>query len=218
METEQHAAVALVLSCAGLLSGLPQTTNFETLLQSKVFADVAAGLATELGQTSVTCIAAFGSVAAGNTLMKTPLVDLVRDGSARLQSLLGVTQQRVAASQSIEYLCFASACWLRYSMGFDSKGDTIAIDDALAEPLLQNRLERWDHIDELVSGYGAIPGLFPPALASKTRFVDRLSYWLCVILANGMSTALQILALECRDYSGRDYRTFNTAAHHSGTA
>lgn len=218
METQQQSAVALALSCAGLLSGQPQSTAFATVLAGPVFADLVAGLAKALGQTPASLMAAFGSADLESAFGAKPLEALVTDGSTLLQPLLVAAQQRLAQSESVEYLCFASACWLRYSMGFDSKGDTIVVADTLAQPLLQNRLVRWDHIDEMMAGYLAIDGLFPAALASDARFVNRLSYWLCVILANGMSTALHILAIECRDYSARNFSTFSTAAQHRSQA
>lgn len=199
METAQQSAAALVLSCAALLSGQHHSTALHTTLAYPALADFARGLSKELALASL-CQAQGAQ----------PLSALLSEGSARLQPLLASAAARLALSRSVEYLCFASACWLRYSMGFDGKGDTLMVEDVLAEPLMQNRLERWDHIDELMAGYLAIDGLFPAALAAEPAFAKRLSYWLCVILANGMGTALQILAIECRDYSARDFSTFAT--------
>ncbi len=202
MQTEHQSAAALVLSCAALLSGQHHSTALQTALAYPALADFARGLRTEL---ALPALKEQGAQLLGA---------LVSDGSARLQPLLSVAAARLAQGQSIEYLCFASACWLRYSMGFDGKGDTLSVEDALADVLMQNRLERWDHIDDMMAGYLAIDALFPATLSAQPAFVERLSYWLCVILANGMGTALQILAIECRDYSARDFVTFAT---HQGT-
>lgn len=193
MQTEHQSAAALVLSCAAVLSSQHPSTALQTALAYPALADFANGLNTEL---ALPALEEQGAA---------PLGSLLSQGSVHLQPLLSVAAARLAQGQSIEYLCFASACWLRYSMGFDGKGDTLSVEDALADLLMQNRLERWDHIDELMAGYLAIDGLFPKALAAQPAFADRLSYWLCVILANGMGTALQILAIECRDYSARDF-------------
>lgn len=197
METAQQSAAALVLSCAALLSGQHHSTALQSALVYPALADFARGLYQELALS-----------AAAPEQGTQPLGALLSQGSARLQPLLSTTAARLEQQQSVEYLCFASACWLRYSMGFDGKGDTLVVEDALADLLLQNRLVRWDHIDELMAGYLAIDGLFPAPLAAQPAFAERLAYWLCVILANGMGTALQILAIECRDYSARDFSTF----------
>lgn len=203
MQTEHQSAAGLVLSCAALLSGQHHSTALQTALAYPALADFAKGLSTELS-TELALLALNKEQGA------VPLGSLLSQGSARLQPLIAVAAARLAQGQSIEYLCFASACWLRYSMGFDGKGDTLVVEDALADQLMQNRLVRWDHIDELMAGYLAIDGLFPKALAAQPAFADRLAYWLCVILANGMGTALQILSIECRDYSARDFSTFAT--------
>lgn len=203
LQTEHQSAAALVLSCAALLSGQHPGTALQTALAYPALADFAKGLDTELS-TELALSALSEEQGAA------PLSALLYQGSARLQPLLSVAAARLAQGQPTEYLCFASACWLRYSMGFDGKGDTLVVEDALADLLMQNRLERWDHIDELMAGYLAIDTLFPKALAAEPVFADRLSYWLCVILANGMVTALQILSIECRDYSARDFSTFAT--------
>ena len=206
MQTEHQSAAALVLSCAALLSGQHHSTALQTALVYPALADFARGLRTELvKEPALPGLKEQGAA---------PLGTLLSQGSARLQPLLGVAAARLAQGLSIEYLCFASACWLRYSMGFDGKGDTVDVEDALADVLMQNRLERWDHIDDMMAGYLAIEALFPATLSAQPAFADRLSYWLCVILANGMGTALQILAIECRDYSARDFSTFAT---HKGT-
>ncbi len=206
MQTEHQSAAALVLSCAAVLSSQHPSTALQTALAYPALADFANSLSTELSTE-------LALPALNKEQGAAPLGSLLSQGSARLQPLLSVAAARLAQGQSIEYLCFASACWLRYSMGFDGKGDTLSVEDALADLLMQNRLERWDHIDELMAGYLAIDGLFPKALAAQPAFADRLSYWLCVILANGMGTALQILAIECRDYSARDFSASATASN-----
>ncbi len=201
MDTQIQSAAALALSCAALLSGQPASQTFAGAVATPALAGFSQALHAGLGLPA--------HPLSGDWAIEGQAVsDLLAQGSARLQPLFQHTVARLAQGQSIEYLCFASACWLRYSMGFDGKGDTLVVEDALADQLMQNRLVRWDHIDELMAGYLAIDGLFPQALAAEPAFAERLAYWLCVILANGMGTALQILAIECRDYSARDFSTF----------
>lgn len=211
MDTQIQSAAALALSCAALLSGQAASQTFAAAVATPALAGFSQALYTELGCTELgrTELGLPAHPLSGDLAIEGPAVsDLLAQGSARLQPLFQHAAARLAQGQSIEYLCFASACWLRYSMGFDGKGDTLVVEDALAQQLMQNRLERWDHIDELMAGYLAIEGLFPKALAAEPAFAERLAYWLCVILANGMATALQILSIECRDYSARDFSTF----------
>ncbi len=198
MDTQIQSAAALALSCAALLSGQAASQTFAGAVATPALAGFSEALHAGLG------LPAHPEPA----IKEQVISDLLAQGSARLQPLFQHAAARLAQGQSIEYLCFASACWLRYSMGFDGKGDTLVVEDALADQLMQNRLVRWDHIDELMAGYLAIDGLFPKALAAEPAFAERLAYWLCVILANGMATALQILSIECRDYSARDFSTF----------
>lgn len=131
-----------------------------------------------------------------------PLQPLTENGSQQLlPDILAVVEQRLAAGQGIDALCFTVAAWLRFSMGFDGKGDTLQVVDSLAERLMQIRLQYWDHIDELVAQYLLVAPLFSATLRDNALFRDRLTYWLSYILANGVVTALQTLVLDVQDYS-----------------
>lgn len=130
------------------------------------------------------------------------LLQLTQNGSQQLlPGILATAEQRLATGQGIDALCFTLAAWLRFSMGFDAKGDTLDVIDPLAERLMQIRLQHWDHIDELVAQYLLVTPLFSATLRDNAVFRDRLTYWLSYILANGVVTALQTLVLEVQDYS-----------------
>lgn len=130
------------------------------------------------------------------------LLQLTLNGSQQLlPGILATTEQRLATGQGIDALCFTVAAWLRFSMGFDAKGDTLQVIDPLAERLMQIRLQYWDHIDELIAQYLLVTPLFSATLRDNVLFRDRLTYWLSYILANGVVTALQTLILEVQDYS-----------------
>jgi len=129
------------------------------------------------------------------------LAELSANGSTRwLPAIVKRLDQQLEQGQSIESLCFTLAAWLRFSMGFDGKGDPLTVTDPLAEVFMQVRLTYWDHIDELVAQYLQGTPLFS-SLAAQPLFVARLSYWLSYILANGLVTAMQTLLLEVQDYS-----------------
>lgn len=130
------------------------------------------------------------------------LQPLTENGSQQwLPLLLTTAEQRLQAGEAVDAVCFTVAAWLRFTMGFDGKGDTLQVVDPLAEQLMQIRLQHWDHIDELVDQYLQVQPLFSAALRDSVLFRDRLTYWLSYILANGMVTALQTLVLEVQDYS-----------------
>ncbi|MCS4308732.1 mannitol-1-phosphate/altronate dehydrogenase [Rheinheimera pacifica] len=133
---------------------------------------------------------------------KKSLQQLTQNGSQQLiPAILATAEQRLANGLAIDALCFTVAAWLRFSMGFDAKGDMLQVVDPLAERLMQIRLQYWDHIDELVAQYLLVTPLFSVTLRDNTLFRDRLTYWLSYILANGVVTALQTLILEVQDYS-----------------
>ncbi|MFC0048355.1 mannitol dehydrogenase family protein [Rheinheimera tilapiae] len=129
-------------------------------------------------------------------------MQIAMDGSQKLpQRLLAAAQQRLQAGLPVDAICFAVAGWLRFSMGFDAKGDALEVSDPLAARLLEIRLVHWDHIDELVGEYLKLSQVFAPALVAYPQFAERLTYWLSYILANGVPTALQSLLLEVQDYA-----------------
>lgn len=129
-------------------------------------------------------------------------MQIAMDGSQKLpQRLLAAAEQRLQAGLPVDAICFAVAGWLRFSMGFDAKGDALEVSDPLAARLLEIRLVHWDHIDELVGEYLAVSQVFAPSLVAHPQFAERLTYWLSYILANGVPTALQSLLLEVQDYA-----------------
>lgn len=129
-------------------------------------------------------------------------MQIAMDGSQKLpQRLLTAALQRLELGLPVDAICFAVAGWLRFSMGFDAKGDPLDVSDPLAAKLLQIRTEHWDHIDELVGEYLKVSQVFAPQLLAYPQFAARLTYWLSYILANGVPTALQSLLLEVQDYA-----------------
>lgn len=188
-------ASSAALSYAGLLAGY---TTVADLLQQPLFQQYLQHLLQHEFTLSATETAALCQQLAkpGESL-----AELSVNGSVRwLPALVTRVEQQLAQGQSIESLSFTLAAWLRFSMGFDGKGDPLTVTDPLAEVLLQVRLTYWDHIDELVAQYLHATPLFS-GLAAQPHFVARLSYWLSYILANGLVTALQTLVLEVQDYS-----------------
>ena len=121
---------------------------------------------------------------------------IAMDGSQKMpQRLLHTIESRLESGEPIDYLCFAVAGWLRYSMGFNQKGDEIIVQDPMADELLAIRKEHFDNIDVLLENYLALSQVFSAKLRESDLFKDRLRFWLSAILANGVYTAMKVLLL-----------------------
>lgn len=127
---------------------------------------------------------------------------IAMDGSQKMpQRLLHTIEDRLSKGASIECLSFAVAGWLRYTMAFDAKGDTIEVQDPLAETLYAVQMRDFYDIDKLVRGYLDLTQVFSQTLSTNDTFETRVKYWLSYILANGVPTALESLLLEVQDYT-----------------
>jgi fructuronate reductase len=122
---------------------------------------------------------------------------IAMDGSQKLpQRLLHTIKDRLETNSPIDALCFAVAGWLRYTMGFDLKGDPIEVQDPFASELLAIQALHFYDIDKLVEGYLSYDKVFSEPLKNSEVFRHKLSYWLGIMLANGVQTAVKILLLE----------------------
>ena len=130
---------------------------------------------------------------------------IAMDGSQKLpQRLLHTIADRLDAGESIDHLAFAVAGWLRYSLGFDERGESILVQDPLSETFAKIEQSHYTaddnlhDINGLLTDYLAIDKIFDCSLASNSIFRERLCFWLSQILANGVSTALNILMVEAK--------------------
>jgi fructuronate reductase len=122
---------------------------------------------------------------------------IAMDGSQKMpQRLLHTIEDRLADKAPIDCLCFAVAGWLRYTMAFDLKGDPIEVQDPLANELLKIQQQDFYDIDKLIAGYLNFDKVFSTTLKESEVFKSKLTYWLGIILANGVQTALKVLLLE----------------------
>ncbi|MEO9947311.1 mannitol dehydrogenase family protein [Paraglaciecola sp.] len=127
---------------------------------------------------------------------------IAMDGSQKVpQRLLHTIEEKLHQNTPFDGLCFAVAGWLRYSMGFDLKGDPIEVQDPLAEQLFNIQKRDFYDIDNLINGYLTFDKVFSKSLCESDVFRQKLTYWLGIILANGVETALKILLMECSNSS-----------------
>lgn len=130
---------------------------------------------------------------------------IAMDGSQKLpQRLLHTIADRLQAGERIDHLAFAVAGWLRYSLGYDERGEPIPVQDPLSEvfsAIEQRHYTADDNLHDiygLLADYLAIDKIFDPILAENTIFRERLCFWLSQLLANGVSTALKILMADTK--------------------
>ena len=122
---------------------------------------------------------------------------IAMDGSQKMpQRLLHTIEERLEQQAPIDCLCFAVAGWLRYTMAFDLKGDPIEVQDPLANELLKIQQQDFYDIDKLIAGYLNFDKVFSTTLKNSEVFRSKLTYWLGIILANGVQTAIKVLLLE----------------------
>ncbi|MEP2653220.1 MAG: mannitol dehydrogenase family protein [Paraglaciecola sp.] len=127
---------------------------------------------------------------------------IAMDGSQKVpQRLLHTIEDKLEQNTPFDGLCFAVAGWLRYSMGFDLKGDPIEVQDPLADELFNIQKHDFYDIDKLIDGYLTFEKVFSKSLCESAVFRQKLTYWLGIILANGVETALKILLMECSNIS-----------------
>ncbi|MDP5033283.1 mannitol dehydrogenase family protein [Paraglaciecola sp.] len=124
---------------------------------------------------------------------------IAMDGSQKLpQRLLNTIEDRLNNNASFDCLCFAVAGWLRYSMAFDGKGEPIEVQDPYARELFAIQQAHFYQIDDLIDNYLSFDKVFSRQLAQSELFCSRLKYWLGIILANGINTALKVLLIEVK--------------------
>lgn len=122
---------------------------------------------------------------------------IAMDGSQKMpQRLLHTIEDNLASNTSFDSLCFAVAGWLRYTMAFDIKGAPIEVQDPLADELLEIKEQNIQDINMLIDGYLNFDKVFSSTLKDSAIFRQKLTYWLGIILANGVQEAIKMLLLE----------------------
>lgn len=125
---------------------------------------------------------------------------IAMDGSQKIpQRLLCTIADRLDKGENIDHLALAVAAWVRYSLGYDERGEPIQVQDPLVEAFTHIEQSRYTAIDNmhdingLLDDYLAIDKVFDQALVKNAVFRDRLCFWLSQLLANGVATTLKIL-------------------------
>jgi fructuronate reductase len=94
------------------------------------------------------------------------------DGTRKIpQRFLAPIAERLARDASSPILCLGVAAWMRYVAGKAENGDPIAVEDPMSETLLSIGRRAHGRIDDLLNGYLALSGVFPPDLVADPRFV-----------------------------------------------
>jgi fructuronate reductase len=129
-----------------------------------------------------------------NSALQHRTVQIAMDGSQKLpQRLLAACAARLEKGQSIDALALAVAGWMRWQDGVDDNGNAFTVDDPLAA-----RTAR------LVGGGGdsrarvaallTLSAVFPPALASDTRFAKAVTDAHLNLVERGAQGAVEAFA------------------------
>ncbi len=122
---------------------------------------------------------------------------IAMDGSQKMpQRLLHTIENKLEQEASFDSLCFAVAGWLRYTMAFDLKGGPIEVQDPLSKELLNIYQQNSSDINKLVDNYLAFDKVFSTTLRDSDVFKSKLTYWLAIILKDGVQVAIKRLLLE----------------------
>ncbi len=125
-----------------------------------------------------------------NTAVKHRTRQIAMDGSQKLpQRLLTALGERLEQGQPAERLTYAVALWLRHLSGRDDAGQSIPVNDPLAErlmPLAASDRPAAQVVERLLD----VQAVFPAALAARVEFRVRLTDALERLRAAGTLAAL----------------------------
>ena len=126
-----------------------------------------------------------------------PLSEIVAGGSIKLpQNVLPVIRARIAANQPFDRLALGVAGWMRYVMGIDENGDSIAVKDPLAMRMLAIAAGAGDDPEALFDGLTALTQVFGAELPENPLFRDTVIDHLESLFEIGVAeTVAQVAAL-----------------------
>ena len=117
-------------------------------------------------------------------------VQIAMDGSQKLpQRLLAPIAARLARGEGIETLALAVAAWMRWQSGRTDAGAAFAVDDPLATETARRLAGLHDPADQVRALIG-IEAIFPPALATDSRFQDAVTRQLRRLAEGGAMAVL----------------------------
>jgi fructuronate reductase len=114
---------------------------------------------------------------------------IAMDGSQKLpQRLLATAAERLAADRDIPALALGVAAWMRWQSGVTEGGETVAVDDPLADrtALL---LTGGDTDEARVAALLTLSAVFPPSLANDPRFAAAVTNAYLSLARNGAVAA-----------------------------
>ena len=117
-------------------------------------------------------------------------VQIAMDGSQKLpQRLLAPIAVRLVRGQGIDTLALAVAAWMRWQSGRTDAGVAFTVDDPLAAETARRLAGVHDPAAQ-VRALLAIEAIFPPALATDTRFAEAVTRQLRRLIESGAAALL----------------------------
>ena len=121
----------------------------------------------------------------GNVHIKDQVQRLAQDGSSKLQNtMVPPVKENLLANRSIEFAALATAGWARYLTGIDENGESIVIDDPLANKLKDLALASKSDIKPFIAF------TFGDDLSESKSFVKAVQSSLDSIYARGTASTL----------------------------
>ncbi|NDR59587.1 mannitol dehydrogenase family protein [Aliiruegeria sabulilitoris] len=116
---------------------------------------------------------------------------IAMDGTQKLpQRILRPAMDAASAGQSLRPFAFATAAWMRYTLGRKDDGTDYALRDPLEEEI-QTRLDGLTDAAEIVSALCGLPGLFPEKLLENPDWNASVTEILAGFLQNGAAPAIE---------------------------
>ena len=124
-----------------------------------------------------------------NPAIRHKTIQIAMDGSQKLpQRILATMADNLAAGHPVDGLALVVAAWIRFLGGVDDAGDTIAVNDPMAD-----ELQLLARSADPVASVTGVAEVFAPELASDARFRDPVQSAFDALAAKGVRAVLKEL-------------------------
>jgi fructuronate reductase len=127
----------------------------------------------------------------GNPALDHSVHQIASDSSKKIPqrwpaSVLGCMEQGLR----FDHLAFASAAWMRYTLGEGEEGQSYALNDPLADSLRSLARQHAGDAAATVEALGTLASIWGDVLPQHAAWKSRVAHWLERIRANGLRQAL----------------------------
>lgn len=188
-----------LLAYLGALEGIDTVYDavcrpeFITLLRRYLHVEAAPTLAMPEG-TDLDAYAEHLLARFANDSLRHRLRQIAMDGSQKLpQRWLQGALQRLDSGDDVACTALGVAAWIRYTAGSDLHGNVHTVDDPLADTFARLHRHHGDDADRLVRAFLGLDAIFPPALAERAQFAERVATAYRSLQRRGVTASLASL-------------------------